>query len=543
MSGFLSRVRIQKTILVAAMVLMFGAGACVLAQGPVDNDSQQAGPYEPAPQARAMSANELATLLAPIALYPDGLLGQVLVACTYPEQVAEAQQFLQQNGNLPTGQLMDAARQQNWDASVQLLVAFPDVVALLNRDMAWTTELGNAFLAQQADVMNVVQSLRADAQANGQLASTPQLSVNTEVQGDRSAIEIQPTDPQRMFVPSYDPAAVWGPPAEGAYPALPYAAGSRFADVIGTVANLAGLLPGLGLLGPRGWGWALGWLAQALFVNNSFFADFGFHGYGGDQGTSLWVRDRGRDFGGRHGGGLGNNSLAGLHGSGSYGRGSAGQGEGWRSFGDHTRATSGAGERNLFGRSKVMGGENFRGDNRAARGKDLHQFSRGGQTQSAGRFGQAFSHSQTARTNDRAPQRDYRSGGRNSYFANSAQNHGSSVTAARSFGSTSEYSSFANSTRSRTQQSPRNLTATRSWGNQPNFSSARMSSSSRGYSSSDRGYSSKRDSSSKHGASWMHGSSSHSFKQKAPKYKAPHYAKAHGGGHSSGGHSKRSHRG
>lgn len=531
MSGFLSRVRIQKTILVASIVLTFGAGACVLAQGPVDNE---AAPYEPAPQARVMSANELATLLAPIALYPDGLLGQVLVACTYPEQVAEAQQFLQQNGNLPTGQLMDAARQQNWDASVQLLVAFPDVVALLNRDMAWTTELGNAFLAQQADVMNVVQSLRADAQANGQLASTPQLSVSTERQGDRSAIDIQPTDPQRMFVPSYDPAAVWGPPVEGAYPALPYAQGSGFADVLGTVANLAGLLPGLGLLGPRGWGWALGWLAQELFVNNSFFADFGFHGYGGTRGTSLWVRDR--DFGGRRGEGFGRNAVASGRGAGS-----AGQGEGWRSFGDHTRTTAAAGDRNLFGRSKVMGGENFRAPNRTARGNDWRQFSRSGQTQSASRLGQPSS--PAARTNNPGMQRDYRSSARNSYLSNSAANRAGALNAPRSAGSTSRYNSLANSGSTRAQQSPRTLTASRSWGSQPNFSSGRMSSANRGYSSSDRGYSSKRDSSSKHGSSWLHGSSSHSFKEKAPKYKAPHYAKAHGGGHSSGGHSKKSHRG
>ncbi len=584
MAGFLSRVTIQKTILVASIALVFGVGAYAFAQGPVqqstDNsiDAQtpyeaapnDAAPYEPPPpSARIMSANELATLLAPIALYPDGLLGQVLVACTYPEQVAEANQFLRENGNLPTAQLMDEARQQTWDASVQLLVAFPDLVAMLNRDMAWTMELGNAFVNQQADVMNVVQSLRADAQANGQLASTPQLSVSTEQQDGRSAIDILPADPQRMFVPSYDPAAVWGPPAEGEYPALPYTAGVGFADVIGTVANLAGLLPGLGLLGPRGWGWALGWLANALFVNNGFFSDFGFHGYGGSRGTTVWARNGGHGFGGRTGEGFGRNSVASLHGGGA-GRGVAGRGEGWQGFGDRTRTNSAVADRNFgrsnfgqsnFGRSKVMGGENVRGHSAAAGANNWNQFGRSWQTQSAGRFGQSGSrtaNSQPARTSNWNLQRDSRSGGRSPYYANSSANRGNSLTAARSFASSPGYGAFANSSRLRTQQSPRTFTASRSWAGQPNFSSARAFSN-RGYSDFSRGYSYKNDSFSKHGSStrgssWMHGSSSHSFnsshsfKEKAPKYKAPkvkapHYAKAKGGGHFSGGHSKRSHRG
>jgi hypothetical protein len=606
MAGFLSRVKIQKTILAASIALMFGVGAYAFAQGPVQQANQQAyqqsyqqssdngayaqpgyeaaqnegAPYDPGPApGRIMSANELATLLAPIALYPDGLLGQVLVACTYPEQVAEAKQFLRENGNLPTAQLMDEARQQTWDASVQLLVAFPDLVAMLNRDMAWTMELGNAFVNQQADVMNVVQSLRADAQANGQLASTPQLSVSTEQQDGRSAIDILPTDPQRMFVPSYDPAAVWGPPVEGEYPALPYTAGVGFADVIGTVANLAGLLPGLGLLGPRGWGWALGWLADALFVNNGFFSDFGFHGYGSSRGTTVWARGGGHGFGGRTGEGFGRNSVASGRGGGE-GRGNAGRGEGWRGFEDRTRTNSGVADRNFgrsnlgqssfgqssfgqtnFGRSRVMGGENVRGHSRTGGANDWNQFGRSGQAQAAGHFGQPASrtaNSQTARTSNWNLQRDSRSGGRSSYYANSSANRGNSLTASRSFGSGSGYGSFANSSRGGTQSAPRTLTASRSWSSQPNFSSARGSSGyaspNRGYSTSSRSYSYKNTSPSTHGTPWMHGSSSHSFnsshsfkekapKYKAPKYKAPHYAKAKSGGHFSGGHSHKSHRG
>ena len=118
-----------------------------------------------------LSPDQLDNLVAPIALYPDPLLGQVLAASTYPLEIVEAQQWLQQNSNLQGAQLMDAAKQQNWDPSVQALVAFPDALSLLSNDIRWTTDLGNAFLAQQADVMSAVQRMRARAQANGKLAT------------------------------------------------------------------------------------------------------------------------------------------------------------------------------------------------------------------------------------------------------------------------------------------------------------------------------------------------------------------------------------
>src|SRR6202035_3224217 len=132
-----------------------------------------------------MPGNELENLVAPIALYPDALLSQVLVASTYPREVFEAQRWLQENGYLRGRDLMEAAQEQNWDASVQALVAFPDVVARLAQDISWTTALGNAFMEQQADVMNAIQNLRADARGSGQLESTPQFSVNMEAQGEQ----------------------------------------------------------------------------------------------------------------------------------------------------------------------------------------------------------------------------------------------------------------------------------------------------------------------------------------------------------------------
>src|ERR1035437_1880963 len=183
--------------------------------------AQQPAPPKQAP-AQLLSPDQLDTLVAPFALYPDALLSQVLVAATYPLEIVEAGQWLQQNRNLQGPQLVDAARQQNWDASVQALVAFPDVVVTMNQDVQWTTALGNAFLAQQSDVMAAVQKMRARAQANGRLSSTAQQTVTTETQGGQAAIDIAPADPQVIYVPEYDPAYVWGPPARGYYPPLYY---------------------------------------------------------------------------------------------------------------------------------------------------------------------------------------------------------------------------------------------------------------------------------------------------------------------------------
>ena len=212
MTSFISRPKFQKAI--AFIFLALGTGSSSLAQ--ISADGPSATPLQQPPS--AISAQDLANLVAPIALYPDALLAQVLAASTYPLEVVEAQQWLQQNAALHNGGLLQAAQQQPWDPSVQALVAFPGVLALLNRNIRWTTDLGNAFLAQQSDVMSAIQTLRAQARESGQLASTPQLSVNTDVQGDRSAIEIQPANPQIIYVPSYNPSFVWGAPAAAPIP-------------------------------------------------------------------------------------------------------------------------------------------------------------------------------------------------------------------------------------------------------------------------------------------------------------------------------------
>ncbi len=168
--------------------------------------------------APAISSDELDSLVAPIALYPDPLLAQVLAASTYPLEIVQLQQWLAQHPDLKDQALVDAVQQQNWDPSIQGLAALPDVVKVLAGDIRWTTDLGNAFLAQQSDVMGAVQRMRAKAKGAGTLKSSPQMKVETEVVEGQSVVVIEQADPKVVYVPSYDPVVVYGAPA----PAYPY---------------------------------------------------------------------------------------------------------------------------------------------------------------------------------------------------------------------------------------------------------------------------------------------------------------------------------
>jgi uncharacterized membrane protein YgcG len=243
------------------------------------------------PAAQTLTPEQLESMVAPIALYSDSLLSQVLVACTYPLEVVEAQQWLQQNGSLTGTALTDAAKKQEWDPSIQALVAFPQAIKRLNEDIRWTTDLGNAFLAQQADVMAAIQRLRARAKDSGKLTDTPQQKVVTEDQNGQSAIEIQPTDPQVMYVPVYNPGYFWG----AGYPGYPwpglYYPGIGIGWGWGAGINL-GFYFG-GCCGWGGWGWRPGWFGGGIYVNNSFFHRYGFRDFhgAGAYGSSAWAHN------------------------------------------------------------------------------------------------------------------------------------------------------------------------------------------------------------------------------------------------------------
>src|SRR5579862_4976310 len=158
----------QNVIAILCALVLASGDTMLYAQTAQQQDTSTEEAAPPIPN------DQLDDLVAPIALYPDPLLSQVMVASTYPLEIVEAQQWLQRNPGLSGQQLTEAARAQNWDASVQALVAMPDVLGKLNQDLQWTTTLGNAFLAQQSDVMAAVQQMRGRAQANGRLSTTTQ---------------------------------------------------------------------------------------------------------------------------------------------------------------------------------------------------------------------------------------------------------------------------------------------------------------------------------------------------------------------------------
>jgi len=244
-----------------------------------------------APPGAQMPPQQLDDLVAPIALYPDPLVAQVLAASTYPMEVAEAEQWLRDHPKWKPSKLMAEAKKQNWDPSIQGLVAFPDVLAQLTQNMSWTTQLGNAFLAQQADVMQAVQRMRAEAQAKGKLHSTPQETVSAQNQNGQSVIDIEPGDPNVWYVPNYNPVYVWGPPVWGVYPPLIYPGiGIGWGWFPGIDIGL--YFGGWGGWGWGGWGWGCNWFGGGIFIDNSFFHRYGFRGFGGGAlGRSAWAHD------------------------------------------------------------------------------------------------------------------------------------------------------------------------------------------------------------------------------------------------------------
>lgn len=198
-----------------------------------------------------LSAAEIEQLVAPVALYPDALLAQVLMAATYPIQVVDAARWrAAQSKSLSDQQLPALTQNQPWDPSVKSLTAFPTVLAMMNDNLDWTGDLGNAFLDQQQDVMDAVQRLRTQAHAAGNLQSGPQQTVTTS--GNPPVIVIQPTQPNTVYVPVYNPSVVYGTWAYPSYPPYYYAPPSYSPG--GTILGFTvGLFVGDALWGSMDW--------------------------------------------------------------------------------------------------------------------------------------------------------------------------------------------------------------------------------------------------------------------------------------------------
>jgi hypothetical protein len=224
---------------------------------------QAAAPDEAAPK---IPNDQLDSLVAPIALYPDPLLAQVLAASTYPLEVIQLQQWLTKNKGLGDKALADAVIKEDWDPSVQALAALPDVAKRLADDIKWTTDLGNAFLAQQSDVMDAVQRMRAKAKDTGNLKPSEQQKVETKVIENKSVIIIEQANPQVVYVPTYNPVVVYGPPV---YPYPPiyypppgyYAAGMAISFGVGVA---------MGAAWGGGWGYNSHWGGNNnITINNN----------------------------------------------------------------------------------------------------------------------------------------------------------------------------------------------------------------------------------------------------------------------------------
>jgi hypothetical protein len=234
-------------------ILLFLAG-CI---GLVTSISGPAAAAAEVPEALP-PLSSLEQLLAPIALYPDALLAQVLTSATSPSQLTEVNKWLQQNQKLQGTELQEAAQRKGFDASFIALTLFPDVLDLMAQQIDWTTEVGTAFLSDPKGVMDSIQQLRAQARLAGNLKSTPQQTVTTEVQSGQQIILIQPASPQVVYVPVYNPQTVYYPPPPSTTAVL-LAFGAGIA--IGAAMTTNAPYP------PYGWGvWGMGWRANTVVV-------------------------------------------------------------------------------------------------------------------------------------------------------------------------------------------------------------------------------------------------------------------------------------
>ncbi len=220
--------------------------------------------------AAAFSEGELEQVVAPIALYPDSLLAQVLMASTYPLEVVEAARFQKEHPDLKDQALDEALKDKTWDASVKSLVSFPEVLTMMNEKLDWTQKLGDAFLAQQSGVMDAVQTLRAKAKAEGNLETTEQQKVIVEpapppppdvvvveAPPSQTIIKIEPANPQVIYVPTYNPTVIYGPWPYPAYPPYYYYPPGYVAGA-SLISFGIGMAVGASLWGHCGWGWGHG---------------------------------------------------------------------------------------------------------------------------------------------------------------------------------------------------------------------------------------------------------------------------------------------
>jgi uncharacterized membrane protein YgcG len=281
--------------------------ALLFATLPLTLSAQDAPPQAPAQDSQAppyaqQTPEQLQRLVAPIALYPDSLVAQILAASTFPEQVVEANRWVQAHPDLKGEALGQAVDQQPWDPSVKALAAFPSVLGNMDKNLSWTSSLGDAYYNQQQDVMDAVQVMRRKAQDAGALKN-PQHEV---IKQDGPDIEIEPADPDVVYVPAYDPWLIYGYPIVAwpgwyPYPGI-WFGGPYFSFGIGF---------GIGWFGGFGWGWGhwgFDWHNRYAVYgggryyshSRTFYNRNTYYRGGGERGVERNV-EHGGAYGGAHG--------------------------------------------------------------------------------------------------------------------------------------------------------------------------------------------------------------------------------------------------
>ena len=257
-----------------------------------DQDAQAPAQTSQAPPYTQQTPDQLQQLVAPIALYPDSLVAQVLAASTFPAEIVEADRWVQAHPDLKGDALGQAVDQQSWDPSVKALTAFPTVLGNMDKNISWTSSLGDAYYNQEQGVMDAIQVMRQKAQQAGNLKDTPQQTVQTQ----GSDIVIQPASPDVVYVPAYDPWLVYGYPVAAwpgwyPYPGIWYGGPSLF----------WGVGFGIGFYGGFGWGWGhwgVGWGGRNVIFNNNryysrsntFYNRNNYYRGGGERGIANNVR-------------------------------------------------------------------------------------------------------------------------------------------------------------------------------------------------------------------------------------------------------------
>ena len=293
----MSIVKISKQVLAVLLCgFLVGFTAQVDAYGSIaqSNDQPAASPVKQSPR-------ELQQLVAPIALYPDALVAQILAASTYPTQIVEADRWIQSHSNLKGEELAKEVDKQDWDPSVKAVAQFPSVLENMDKNLSWTSSLGDAYMNQPQDVTDAVQTLRQQAHNAGHLNSNEQEKVTTQ----GSTIVIEPANPEVVYVPAYDPWLVYG------YPIVAYPGWYPVPGIFwGGVGLSFGIGFGIGFFGGFGWGWGhwgYDWHGRRAFYDHHAFVshshEFGHEGFHhGDFGHG--------NFG--HGGGF--HGSSGFHG-------------------------------------------------------------------------------------------------------------------------------------------------------------------------------------------------------------------------------------